>query len=405
MAGIRKQFGKWYARSFYTLKGKQEEFKVCLHNPDEKYITERVAESRRTRYEREYEAEAIENRIKGIKVDKNELDWYSKRTIQYNQNSKTLEQAIVDWLKSAKGERLKKTTISIYESHLRDFKRIVGKSILVKDLKTKHIDLFKQSQKSISINTLHSKLRSINNFLGYCIERVDDYELQSKPIVKKPSLPKSKPVLIPNDIFDSVIEKLYEVYPINKASFLKDIYYLYRCTGLRLGEPFIFELFSNKLKIVAGTTKNSYSRNVYLTGEQVDTIKSMRRYVKRMVRDGKNQRNQIKYFSRIFKTMLRKVGAPTEMHFHNLRDTFATRLYFLYGDIYMVCGALGHSDIKMTSAYTSFDLIELSIAFPDIARIKKIDQTGHNKPANAHSSSLQNGIKSDYFMRITAGVV
>ena len=108
MAGIRKQFGKWYARSFYTLKGKQEEFKVCLHNPDEKYITERVAESRRTRYEREYEAEAIENRIKGIKVDKNELDWYSKRTIQYNQNSKTLEQAIVDWLKSAKGERLKK---------------------------------------------------------------------------------------------------------------------------------------------------------------------------------------------------------------------------------------------------------------------------------------------------------
>ena len=79
-------------------------------------------------------------------------------------------------------------------------------------------------------------------------------------------------------------------------------------------------------------------------------------------------------FSRIFKTMLRKVGAPSEMHFHNLRDTFATRLHFQYGDIYRVCGALGHSDIKMTSAYTSFDLIELSTAFPDIAKIKEMDQ-------------------------------
>jgi len=124
-----------------------------------------------------------------------------------------------------------------------------------------------------------------------------------------------------------------------------------------------------------------------------------------MVKYGKNQRNQIKYFSRIFKNMLRRVGAPSEMHFHNLRDTFATRLYFQYGDIYRVCGALGHSDIKMTSAYTSFDLIELSTAFPDIAKIKEMDQTGHNKPANTHSSSLQSGIKSDYFMRITAGVV
>ena len=312
-----------------------------------------------------------------------------------------------DWLKYAEGERLKETTIGIYRGHLDDFISVVGvgKSILVKDLRTTHIDLFKQTQKSISINTLHSKLRSIDNFLGYCIERVDDYELRSKPIVKKPSLPKSKPVYISNAIFDSAVEKLYEVYPTERASFLKDIYHFYRDTGLRLCEPFTFELFPDKLKIEAGRTKNSYSRNVYLTVKQVNTINCMRRYVKRMVRDGKNQRNQIKYFSRIFKTMLRMAGASSEMHFHNLRDTFATRLYFQYGDIYRVCGALGHSDIKMTSAYTSFDLIELSTAFPDIAKIKEMDQTGHNKPANTHSSSLQSGIKSDYFMRITAGVV
>ena len=135
----------------------------------------------------------------------------------------------------------------------------VGKSIMVKDLRTTHIDLFKQIQKSISLNTLHSKLRSINNFLGYCIERVDDYELKSKPIVKKPSLPKSKPVYISNEIFDSAVEKLYEVYPTERASFLKDVYHFYRDTGLRLCEPFTFELFPDKLKIEAGRTKNSYS--------------------------------------------------------------------------------------------------------------------------------------------------
>ena len=71
----------------------------------------------------------------------------------------------------------------------------------------------------------------------------------------------------------------------------------------------------------------------------------------------------------------------------------------------MVCGALGYSDVKLTSVYITFDIIELSIAFPNIARIDKIDHTGYNKPVNSHSSYLQNGIKSDYFMRITAGVV
>jgi len=32
--------------------------------------------------------------------------------------------------------------------------------------------------------------------------------------------------------------------------------------------------------------------------------------------------------------------------FHNLRDTFATRLYYASGSIAKICDRLGHSDIK-----------------------------------------------------------
>ena len=55
---------------------------------------------------------------------------------------------------------------------------------------------------------------------------------------------------------------------------------------------------------------------------------------------------------------------------HDLRKTFATRLYFLTGQEFTLCYALGHTDTSMTKQYTGLDKVELQRAFPDIANMK-----------------------------------
>ena len=405
MAGIRKSGGRQYARSFYRLNKKQVEIRVPLQNPNEPYITKYVAESRKTRYEKKYEAEVINNHIKGKKLDTSKLDWFSDDAIKYKENSVILKQAVDRWLAYVKSERLEENTIGIYKRHMWAFMEVIGETVPVKSLKTSHIDAFKISQQSVAIATLHSKLRTIDNFFGFCVDRSDDYGLIAKPKVKKPTLPKGNPMIISNNQFFSALNEIDKIYSPDRANFLRSIYNFYRDTGLRLSEPFNFELFADRIRIKAGRTKNSYPRNVYLTKDQVLTIERMRSYVDSQVKQKKSRVNQIKYFSRIWKNVLRKTNAPEKINFHSLRDTFATRLYFLTGDIYKVCGALGHSDIKMTTKYTHNDTLELVQAFPDIAKRHNREQNGHQMMDTTALSSLQTDSQSDNFTRVNAGVV
>ena len=46
---------------------------------------------------------------------------------------------------------------------------------------------------------------------------------------------------------------------------------------------------------------------------------------------------------------------------------FDSRLWFLTGQEFALCYALGHTDTSMTKQYTSLDKVELARAFPDIA--------------------------------------
>tara|TARA_X000001036_G_scaffold411382_1_gene424058 strand:+ start:91 stop:378 length:288 start_codon:yes stop_codon:yes gene_type:complete len=56
--------------------------------------------------------------------------------------------------------------------------------------------------------------------------------------------------------------------------------------------------------------------------------------------------------------------------FHDLRKTFASRLYFLTGQEFSLMFALGHTDTSMTVHYTKLDKVELNRAFPDIVAMK-----------------------------------
>ena len=60
-----------------------------------------------------------------------------------------------------------------------------------------------------------------------------------------------------------------------------------------------------------------------------------------------------KRYSEKFKKVARAIGRE-DLHFHNLRDTFAVIRYYETRDIYQVCSELCHSSVKTTEKYANF---------------------------------------------------
>ena len=86
--------------------------------------------------------------------------------------------------------------------------------------------------------------------------------------------------------------------------------------------------------------------------------------------------------------------------FHDLRKTFASRLYFLTGQEFTLCYALGHTDTNMTKQYTNLDKVELVRAFPDIVAMKDSGSDGKNLP-RAHNQGHTELYSNFGFMHVT----
>ena len=72
--------------------------------------------------------------------------------------------------------------------------------------------------------------------------------------------------------------------------------------------------------------------------------------------------------SRKFRDILRNQGLYKTRHgdrrsFHNLRNTFATRMYYITRDIFRVSVFLGHASVTTTEKYAKFDPAELDMDF------------------------------------------
>ncbi|NHZ84360.1 MAG: tyrosine-type recombinase/integrase [Planctomycetia bacterium] len=415
MAGLGFYRDRYYARCSFIKNGKQTRFLTPLQNPDERYITKTAALIRLNEFKRNNETEVIEQRKAGNNYDRMKLSWY-KEYGEIETADKTILEAVNDWLETIKTDGLTDNTVKLYKRHLNEFMSTkgIGQSLKMVTLTTSDIDTFKKTErkKKLAVATIHSKLRSIDNFLNWVVRRHKEYGLlpTERPDVDKPKLKTKKPVYISNQIFFAVLKQLDKTYADEpeKADMFKSFFHLYRETGLRLREPIQNILKDTHLEIKSGRTKNSYERRVYLTKDQVFTVKRLKEYVQSRVKRGSGQRAVESYISRLFKNALRDLGREG-YKLHCLRDTFACRLYYETHDIYRVCGALGHADIKMTTKYANYDTVELAEAFPDIAKkheemrrnLGKGEQSWHTEQFNLVNSEPRKDILSS---RI-AGVV
>ena len=150
----------------------------------------------------------------------------------------------------------------------------------------------------------------------------------------------------------------------------KKSFQFYWETGLRLREPFGGVVRNNILEINPNENKTGVYLIKILNQYQLDILMEMK---DRVARSRGSFRSSTGYYSIVFKKAVRMIGRE-DLHFHNLRDTFAVMKYLETRDIYLVSKELGHSSVKVTEKYANFTNFELlKQDFPSISSGKNTD--------------------------------
>ena len=319
----------------------------------------------------------------GVKRIKNKIEWQRKGG-SVVRSEYTLVDAVDEYREYLIGQRLAQTTVDLYMRDLKSFADIT-RIKYVSAIQPRHFSRFKRKLTHLSRNTVNRQLRALQTF---CNWMYDEGHIENPVRIKKLPVIATPVNYFSNEEFELILANVKKGFPHREAKMdaddielFLDAYRLYRDTGLRLSEPFNNELKVDsdgfRLQIIGSTTKNSYKRFVHLTEFQATTIIRMNEWVDVQLKRGRVHREYtIKVFSRVFKKALQKSGIKGK--FHDLRKTFATRLYFLTGSEFALCHALGHTDTNMTKQYTSCDKIELVRAYSDIARLRNLKDSPEN---------------------------
>jgi len=370
---IHKVKGKYYTRIRWGDHGKyQVRFPLGTDNKAKaEHRRDKISSSSlRGKIIRAYE----DHGSKGVQRIKDQIDWFQRSGAEIDTNL-TMEQAIEEYRQYCIAQRLSTATIDLYTRAIKEFAKSSRVSS-VDNIKKPHITQFKRGNIHLSPQTVNRKLRSLQTFFNWM---EDEGYIKNTIRIKKLSVPKTSINYYSNAEFDVVLNNVKKGFPYGEATMddkdremFIDAFRLYRDTGLRLSEPFNNELKMDdegyRLKIVGSSTKNSYQRFVHLTEQQAMTIVQMNDWLEKMMKTWSSRTSAIKIISRVWKKALRKSGIQGK--FHDLRKTFASRLYFLTGQEFSLMFALGHTDTSMTVHYTKLDKVELNRAFPDIVAMK-----------------------------------
>jgi integrase/recombinase XerD len=380
---IRKARGKYYTRIRWgSSKYGRNEVRFPL-DTDKLSVAEHrrdivSATSLRGKIIKAYES----NGQKGVENLKEEIDWYTKSGTIVSLSLRLLD-AVQFYHEYLLSQRLSIVTINIYITVINEFITVIGNRYVDK-ITPRQFTIFKNKNSQLSPYTVNRKMRALQTFFNWMYDegRIDNpVRIKKLPVI-------NPPVNFFSDAeFEKILSCVKSGFPYAQAKMAEedrelfiDAYRLYWNTGLRLAEPFDNELKMDddgyRLKIIGSTTKNSYLRYVHLTEQQGITIIQMNEWLDRQLKRRKNRYGTIQVFSRVFKKALNK--SHLKGKFHDLRKSFATRLYFLTGEEFSLCHVLGHTDTSMTKQYTNVDKVILAKAYPKIHAIKNRSIKGEN---------------------------
>jgi site-specific recombinase XerD len=344
MATLKKRRGLWYARVQW--------YKQNQSTQTEKQIPLRT-ESKVTARERMAEVNKIENDIK-IGMDFS-FPWLNDSTITKVKRF-TLKNAVNQWMSKRIG-KLAKNTTNLNQDGLDYFVKFMGKTQPLENITTSQMERFADwlDGRGLNKTTINIHLRTIKTMLRY-YHMVD--KLDKIPHIQQLSVPKTEPIYITDNEFQSIIELEW------LDNFYKKVFLLYRETGMRLREPMMAVLEGAWIDI-PNTSKTKVGRNIELDKPLQSIFNELKDWSKNgygstLVDKGAD------HLSKMFKKTLRSIGSDESKHFHSLRHTFAVRRLIQGTSIYELKLLMGHSSVTTTEVYSNMNLKRVAQDFPTI---------------------------------------
>jgi integrase len=245
-------------------------------------------------------------------------------------------------------------TMGVYKSTFRTVKNHFGDPMLI-ELTTQSIEnfLFKRVRE-VSIYAARKDLAN----LSCCFNRaVRDGYLLTNPCkgIKRFKLPERPPLFYSEDEYNKLLSLMDD-------EMLRDIVQVAVNTGMRQME--LLRLEWSQVSFDRGLitldnrgyiTKTKRTRSIPMNEVVTETLNKLKLNANGSIylfTDKNGEPFQQKYFSKYFKSFVRKAKLNEKLNFHSLRHTFASWLVQRKVSIYVVSRLLGHSNISTTEQYS-----------------------------------------------------
>lgn len=244
-------------------------------------------------------------------------------------------------------------TISSYLNDISLFARQTGKDFV--DIKLGDIDdwlYWLQTEKELSESTMNRRLKSLNGFYEYLLDR--EY-ITKNPFAKVEKFKEDKPQ--PDSFSEDEIENLRTALKYSTRNSQRNlaIFEIMLSCGLRIGEATSVtpKSFTNENGVyyVTVTGKGNKTRSVIMSEYVYNIVKP---FIDKAGDGEKIFGIKPASFQTTFKKVMDKVlDRECKNSCHNLRSTFATRLARCGVNPSVIQHALGHSSLSVTSVYIS----------------------------------------------------
>ena len=365
MASKRNRRGKWYARIRVRSGSGWGEKEIPLRTGLKVTALERLSQ-----------VNALEADIKdGIDFTFSWLNDNGKTVVKYL----TVAEAGNEYIEARRGDGLQESTLRRNMHSLNSLFSVVGKTYPVEKINIDTIENFKAEYQGVhSKQGININLRLIKTFLNWC---------EAKGYIDK--APKFKPVKVPDAPPSYLTDgEFADIMALDELdSFYKQVFFFYRETGLRLSEPYKGRLEGTWLVIGADATKQKREHEVELSEDLIKIWRLMMFQYDAWVKRNRNPKNFTLKISKIFRWACLK--AKVENHkFHDLRHTFAVRMYLITNDIYKVKQLMGHSSVTTTEKYAKFNRRRLASDFPTLQPFLDEEQQRIERPKIGYVDTL-----------------